>query len=280
MIIDGHRHIAGSCAPILREMDRLGIDKTVLVGIGVRDLDVVTVRDSILFQSDFLLRTLGTWKARSLVRSRRFRAALLPDPVNDRVLDAAGSHPDRFTGFAFVNPESSHAIDEIRRCLDAGMQGIKLALLQYPTDLQGPHMAAICEIAEERRVPIFVHQGLSRAASEMESLVERFPNVVFIIAHAGVQYFEAVCRLAATRANVYVDTSSYFVTSRKLERLCLSVGARKLVFGTDVPVMSGTAAEGMAKIARLAISPGDRELVMGANLAALLAGTREQEHAA
>ena len=37
MIIDGHLHIAGDPGPILSRMDALGIARTVLVGVGVRD---------------------------------------------------------------------------------------------------------------------------------------------------------------------------------------------------------------------------------------------------
>jgi len=271
MVIDGHRHINGSCAPILLEMDRLGIDKTVLVGVGVRDLSVVTIRNSFVFQSDILLRTLGTFKSHRMVRSRKLRNALLPDPVNKLVLDAVADHPDRFAGFVFANPESPNAINEILRCLDAGLQGIKLALLQYPSNLQGSNVAAICEIAAERQVPVFIHQGLTRASSVVDGLITRFPNVVFIIAHAGVQYFKHVSRLAAKYANVYVDTSSYFVTPAKLERLCRVVGPRKLLFGSDVPVMSDTAAEGLAKIRNLTVSSDDKRLILGDNLTALLA---------
>lgn len=277
MVIDGHRHIDASSRPILREMDRLGIDRTVLVGVGVRDLSVVTVRDSIVFRSGLLLKTLGTWRARRIVRSRKLRETLLAEPANDRVRDAVARHPDRFSGFAFINPESPRAGDEIRRCLDAGLQGIKLALLQYPTDLEGPNMAAICATAAQRRLPLFVHQGLTRASSDLSRIVKRFPGVVFIVAHAGVQYFESVCRLAATHANVYVDTSSYFVTRRKLRRLCRTVGARKLVFGSDVPVMAETPREGMERIMELPVPDGDKRRILGENLEAVLAGREGHE---
>jgi len=189
MIIDGHCHIEAGHEHILARMDALGIDRTVLVGVGCRTLSVVTIRDSFIFRSHFLFRTLGTWRARRLVRSRALREALLDNPINERVLLALREKPDRFYGFAFVNPESDRALDEIRRCLAAGMRGIKLALLQYPADLSGPRVAAICELAAEHRVPLFFHQGLTPASSDARQMTAAFPAVSFIIAHAGVQYF-------------------------------------------------------------------------------------------
>lgn len=50
MIIDGHLHIAEEATRIVTRVDELGIDRTVLVGVGVRDLGVVTMRDTIVFQ--------------------------------------------------------------------------------------------------------------------------------------------------------------------------------------------------------------------------------------
>ncbi len=266
MIIDGHHHIENDYNHILRRMDELGIDKTVLVGVGVRDLSVVTVKKSPVISNHFLLKTMGVLEARKLVRSRELQESLLGDPLNDKVLKAIKEKPDRFEGFAFVNPESEQAGNEIEFCLKEGMKGIKLALLQYPTDLSGPKMAEICEIAEEKNVPIFFHQGLTRESSDASKMVKSFKNVTFIVAHAGVQYFYNAVDLAMDYENVFVDTSSYIVTFRKLEYLCRKIGAEKLIFGTDVPVMSNDPSEGLEKIRRLPISESDKELILGNNL--------------
>ena len=272
MIIDCHQHIVEDSAPILARMDALGIERTVLVGVGVRDLGVVTIRDSPVFRSHALLRTLGMWKARRLVRSRALREALLGEPRNDAVLRAIRERPDRFTGFCFVNPESPRAPDEARRCLDAGMRGIKLALVQYPTDLDGPRMAELCGLARERRAPIFIHQGLTRESSDLSKLVRRFADVTFIIAHTGVQCFRQAVELARDCRNVFVDTSSFIATRGKIRQACRVAGAAKLVFGTDVPVMCEDPAEAMAKIHALDISDDEKMGILGENLRPLVGG--------
>ncbi len=270
MIIDGHHHIEAGHREILAYMDALGIDKTVLIGVGVSDLSVVTVRDVPVLRSDVLLRTLGVAKMRRLVRSRVLQDVLLGDPLNDRVLDAMKAEPDRFLGFVFVNPESERCLAEIERCLDAGMCGIKLALLQYPTDLSGPRMRKICEIARERQVPIFFHQGVTKEASDPRVMFEAFPEVTFIIAHAGVQYFREAVRWAQTKENVYIDTSSWMVTVRKLKILCREIGAEKIIFGTDVPVMAKDPSKGMDRIRQLQLSVSEEQLVLGGNLQRIL----------
>lgn len=270
MIIDGHLHIAGEPRPILARMDALGIARTVLVGIGVRDLRAVTIRDSLVFRMPFLLRTVGVWRSRSVVRSLRTRELLLPCPDNDRVAAAVRAHPDRFLGFAFINPEHPDMLAEAERRLDMGFHGIKLALLQYPCALDGPEISALCNLAQARNVPIFFHQGLTADTADAARMVAHFPSVRFIVAHAGVQYFNQAVALAEANSNVWLDTSSYFVTPAKLRHLLRRPGFRKLVFGSDVPVMALDPADALAKIMALPLSASERDAILGGNLMSIL----------
>ncbi len=270
MIIDGHYHINGAPSPIIAGMDKLGIDCTVLVGVGVRDLNVVTIRDSLVFRVPWMLKTFGVWKSRIIVNSRRFQESLLPQPDNDRVEAALREYPKRFRGFIFVNPALPGTLDEVERRLSAGFCGIKMALVQYPVALDGPQISALCEIANARRIPVFFHQGLTVATSDPTAMFKRFPKVNFIIAHAGVQYFERAIELAREYRNVWLDTSSYFVTPYKLRRLMREVGASKLVFGSDVPVMARDAGQALNKIMALKISDQERAAILGQNLLQIL----------
>lgn len=274
MIIDGHRHITGSYLPILAGMEEHGIDRTVLVGIGVRNLQPVTINDSLVFRSDFLFRSLGMLKARRLVASADFRDNLLAVPRNDDVLRAIRERPDKFSGFAFLNPEAADVPAELERCLQQGMCGIKLALMQYPADLRGKNMTALCEVARTYRLPVFMHLGLSAAASQPEWLADVFRDVPFIIAHAGVQRFTETIALARRLDNVFVDTSSYIATAAKIKRLVATLGAEKLIFGSDIPVMCRNESEALAKIDVLPISDADKSKILGGNLVKILQQTK------
>lgn len=270
MILDGHCHIVDDPAPILAQMEALGIQRTVLVGIGVKDLRVVTVRNTPLFRSHALLKTVGMWQARRLVASRGMRDNLLSRPRNDAVLRAIRAHPDRFSGFCFINPEDPAAAGEFNSCLDAGMCGLKLALLQYPTDLTAPPMARLCDIADARHVPVFIHLGITPAASNLAALVRRFPRLPFIVAHMGVQCFHETLDLAREFQNVFLDTSSYIATRAKIRLAYRRMGSRRIVFGTDLPVMCRDPREAIRKITSLRIAESDQQAILGGNLRELL----------
>ena len=271
MIIDGHRHIVQKPDPILKEMDSLGIDRTVLVGIGVSKLDDVTVTPSFIFQSNLLLRTLGCIHSRKVVRSLRRSNNLLSKPRNDATQAAMKQNPDRFYGFAFVNPESPGLHDDLRSCLDAGMQGIKLALLQYPTNLFGTSMQVIVEMAMEYNVPLFVHFGLDAKHGFLNKLFSAFPDVRFIVAHAGVQYFNQLIAIDPQKhKNVFIDLSSYFVTHKKLSKLVKTFPISRLLYGSDCPVMARSAAEGINKIRKLDLPQNSIDQILGENISSLL----------
>jgi predicted TIM-barrel fold metal-dependent hydrolase len=150
------------------------------------------------------------------------------------------------------------------------MCGLKLALVQYPTDLNGAKMAALCEVADRRNIPVFMHLGLTKASSQADGLVKAFPRVNFIIAHAGVQCFSETLALARRCENVFVDTSSYIATTGKIRDLCAKLGAGKLIFGSDIPVMCGSLAEALNKIDGLAIPDAEKAKILGGNLLNIL----------
>ena len=77
--------------------------------------------------------------------------------ANDSVLAAMKRYPERIEGYCFVQPGNAEAaVDELERCLDAGMIGVKLYnQLKYTNPVVFP----IVERCIERRVPILGHSA-------------------------------------------------------------------------------------------------------------------------
>ena len=169
---------------------------------------------------------------------------------NDWLLGLQGQHPNRVRGYVAVNPNyAAESLAEIRRCLDAGMIGIKLAASRRADDrLLDP----IAELARERRVPVLQHIWQHRRrdwpgqdasdAIELCTLARRHPDVVFILAHIGgggdwLHSLRAVHHVP----NVYVDLSGSGVDGGMLEDCIASVGVNRLLWGTDLTMDTGWA---------------------------------------
>ena len=135
-------------------------------------------------------------------RHPAFRAA------NDRTLAYAERSGGRLIPFVRLDL-AEHPIEEATRCLDLGARGIKLHPRAQRFLLNDERLAPVFALAAERRVPILIHggRGLPPIASELASLVERYPEAQLIIAHGGIADLPALAERFAGKSGVFFDTS-------------------------------------------------------------------------
>jgi predicted TIM-barrel fold metal-dependent hydrolase len=192
---------------------------------------------------------------------------------NDRLLELQRAHPDRIRGYAAVNPNyTADALAEIRRCLDAGMIGIKLAASRRADD---PLLDPVCRLAAERRVPVLHHVWQHRRrdyagqeasdARELSRLAVRHPSVSFILAHigGGGDWLHSLPVLRGI-ANVLVDLSGSGVDGGMLEACIAAVGVERLLWGCDLTIDTGWAK--LRYLERL-LPAGELELIRWRNAA-------------
>jgi predicted TIM-barrel fold metal-dependent hydrolase len=169
---------------------------------------------------------------------------------NDRLLDFQREHPDRIRGYAAINPNyGEEALEEARRCLAAGMIGIKLAASRRADD---PLLDPVCRLAAERGVPILHHIWQHRRrdyagqeasdARELGALAARHPSVQFILAHiGGGGDWLYTLPLLDRHPNILVDLSGSGVDGGMLEACLDAVGAERLLWGCDLTIETGWA---------------------------------------
>jgi predicted TIM-barrel fold metal-dependent hydrolase len=190
---------------------------------------------------------LGTWG--------RTSPTYFPSPAdvshaNDGLLALEREHPDRIRGYVTVNPNfGAHAEREIRRCIGAGMIGIKLAASRRADD---PLVDCVAELAQEHGVPILHHIWQHRRgdvagqeasdAAELGRLAARHPRVKFILAHiAGGGDWLHSLHAVRELPNVLVDLSGSGVDGGMLEACLDAVGAGRLLWGCDLTIDTGWA---------------------------------------
>ncbi|HEY3933653.1 MAG TPA: amidohydrolase family protein [Gemmatimonadales bacterium] len=223
---------------------------------------------------------LGTWG--------RTSPTYFPSPAdvcagNDALLALMAQHPRLISGYACVNPNyTDHALNEIARCLAAGMIGIKLAASRRADD---PLVDPVAQAGARHRVPILHHVWQHRRREwpgqeasdgvELVRLARRHPGSAFILAHIGGGG-EWTHTLAAARRvdNVYIDLSGSGVDRGMLEACINAVGPTRLLWGCDITMCTG-----WAKLRRLEriLSPADYDCVCWRNAAAIFpAGAFDQ----
>lgn len=204
--------------------------------------------------------------------------ALGPDLVggNAEIEAAVRAYPHRFVGTAVANP---HFVNESLRELERLFEGPGFGMIKvhpefhsYPLD--GPQYEQIWRFAEERKIPVLTHTwGFGRGfdhPDQGDSVAERHPNLPLVFGHAGATPAGLLASVAAAQRNpnVYLDTATSLVYRGSLEFLARSVGADRILFGTDASYIAD--APQVARIAGSRLSGAEMTMILGCNLAGLL----------
>jgi predicted TIM-barrel fold metal-dependent hydrolase len=203
---------------LIDEMDRSGVDRAVAMGFPWGDSDLV----------------------------RRH---------NDYVGEAASRWGGRLLPFVCVDPRAPTAAGEVERCLAVGMRGV--GELAFYTDVLDERLIEalypIASSCRSRQVPIMLHANepvgheypgkAEVPPGALYRLIRYFPDNRFILAHwgGGLLFYELLKREAReVLGRVAYDTAaSPFLYDPVVYAVAVSiVGARRILFGSDFPLIS------------------------------------------
>jgi predicted TIM-barrel fold metal-dependent hydrolase len=182
---------------------------------------------------------------------------------NDVVADAVRRHPDRFIGFAGLNPHrgKDEMLRELERCETLGLRGVKLIPHYQGFPEEHPLIDVPCQWAHEHKQLILNHHWGS--AQQVERLVTTYPDACFVTGHATSAYAEVMKQ----HRNLYVCSCPVH-TPRACESLVDAFGADRLLFGSDLQDLP--IAWGLGPILFARLSPEEKRLILGGNLERVL----------
>lgn len=191
---------------ILEEMNRMGIDKSIVLAI------------------DFPLVSKNS----------------------EHILSSIASHEEgkkRLIPFISLHPMERDKEKKLKQFLLLGARGIKLhpqIQLFKPT-----HKGAyeIYELAKTHKLPILFHTGLSPISpqwqrrfvefSHFKKICADFPDNLFIFGHSGVLDYKEAMQLSKKYKNVYLELSGQ--PPQVIKEMIEMNGYEKLIFGSDWP---------------------------------------------
>lgn len=138
---------------------------------------------------------------------------------NELVGGIVAEHPDRFTGFASVDPLDPGGLAAFQRAVDEyGLRGLKLAPSYLGIAPDDPAIDPLYALAAERGLPVLVHVGYTPSQSAdprhfaphpMAAVAERFPEGRFVMAHLGAPWTAHSIALMAQHPNLWADLSIF-----------------------------------------------------------------------
>lgn len=190
---------------------------------------------------------------RALIQSAPPQAASLWG--NEKLLDVAQQHGDRFWVSQFIDPRLPQAVDALRTFAAAGVKVVKLL---PPAGWQGddPAFEPFWGTMEELSLVAMIHTGFITARHKKEEAkagmfmssrhanplffdrpARQFPNLQMILCHTGgALWFEEGAQMVTQHDNVWGDLSGFgHFALRRLLQLEVTVDWSKLFWGNDAP---------------------------------------------
>lgn len=190
------------------------------------------------------------------------KAILLQSPSygrqNHYCMEAVYQWPDRFIGFAQVDPtQGEKAAKQLERVVvDGGLRGLKvevpcLKASRPEFSIVGESEMLVWETCEKLGIPLFFHleEGKDQCA-EIRTLLTEFSKLMVIIGHLGLppsDGWQDQCRLAK-HERVLLDIAALpaffreeeypYPSAQECIRWAVSeVGADKIMWGSDAPML-------------------------------------------
>jgi predicted TIM-barrel fold metal-dependent hydrolase len=204
---------------------------------------------------------------------------------NHYLMESASRYSSRLIAFVsllFSNPDWSGK--ELDRAVKAGARGV--GEIAFYRDEMTSHdillMKPILTEMERQGIPLLLHTNETIGHSypgKGSTPLERFyelilshPNLPIILGHwgGGLPFYELMPEVAKVMANVYYDTAaSPFIYSEKIYAIARQIlGAEKILFGTDFPLISPR--RYFKELEESGLTRQDREKILGINFSKLI----------
>lgn len=190
-----------------------------------------------------------------------------------------GSH-GRLRGLLAVNPH--HQVDKTLASLpdDRRFVGVKVhpELHEYP--LTAKRYRPVFEAASDYGFPVLVHSWAGSAYNDLphfEVIAERYPRATLVLGHGGARRsaFDDAAELAVRHPNLVLEMCGSFMTGRWIRRLVETIGADRVVYGSDFPFLDMRYSLGRVLFAGL--EDADLIKVMGGSLCRIVRAFRPDE---
>ncbi len=189
---------------------------------------------------------------------------------NDEVAAAVARYPERFIGFAGINPHRGRdsILSELHRCRNMGLSGIKLIPQYQKYPPQDALIDLCCKWADENGWYILNHSW--GTPDYLESLLSKYKSAFFITGHADF----SCASLAKEYDHLWICTCPVH-RPRDIERLVKAAGANRVMFGSDLQDLP--ISWGMGPVLQSELSASNKKKILHDNMKELLDRSRHSQ---
>ncbi len=204
---------------------------------------------------------------------------------NEEIAALVERHPDRFIGFASVDPHKGElGVRQLEFAVrELGLRGLKLHPPTQQFYASDRAYYPLWAKAQELGIPILCHTGhtfvggyLKYAEPKyLDDVAADFPDLTIVLSHFGFPWVEQCISLAWTRPNVYIELAGWApkYIPEIIWRFANGKLSDRVIFGTDYP---GVGAERFIReLAEIPIREDVKQKILYDTAHRILFGDRE-----
>jgi uncharacterized protein len=188
---------------------------------------------------------------RAIVFSLRYGDSAGIDGNDEVTAAAVKKYPDKFVGFAAVDPRRRDAMELLEHAIeDLGLKGVKFGPIYNGVSLLDPRMEPVYRYCVKNNLPLTMHMGTTFAENApieygrplaVDEIASRYPDVKLIMAHMAHPWSDECIVIARKRPNVYCEVSAIFYRSWQFWNTLITAQEyriterNKIFWGTDFP---------------------------------------------
>jgi predicted TIM-barrel fold metal-dependent hydrolase len=205
--------------------------------------------------------------------------------TNDYILESVARYPKRLIGFCAVQPDNPEAaLAEIERCVRGGIRGVgelrpdmqsfdftRKKVMEPLVEVLIKHKLILLTHASEPVGHVYPGKG-SVTPDRLYSFITSFPDLPIVCAHwgGGLPFYTLMPEVRKALENVYFDTaaSPFLYRPEIYRQVCQLVGADRILFGSDYPLMPPSRL--LNEIDAVNLPDEDRALILAGNARRLI----------
>lgn len=188
---------------------------------------------------------------RAIVFSLRYGDSAGIDGDDETTAEAVARYPDKFVGFAALDPRRADAMDLLTHAIeDLGLKGVKFGPIYNGVSLLDPRMEPFYRYCVKRNLPLTMHMGTTFAENApidygrplaVDEIAARHPDLKMVMAHMAHPWAEECIVIARKRPNVFCEVSALFYRPWQFWNILITAQEYriterdKIFWGTDFP---------------------------------------------
>ena len=188
---------------------------------------------------------------KAIVFSLRYGDSAGIDGDDEVTARAVRKYPDKFVGFATVDPRRPDYMELLRYAVEQlGLKGVKFGPIYSGVSLLDPRMEPIFRYCVDKNLPLTMHMGTTFAENApvelgrpvaVDEIANRHRDLKMIMAHMAHPWFEECIVVARKQANVYCEVSAIFYRPWQFWNTLITAQEYriterdKIFWGTDFP---------------------------------------------